>query len=963
MSKKEIPKEYDFKKESIWQKKWQDKKIHKFIGDGTRPRYVIDTPPPYPTGSIHMGHVLNWTYIDMVARYKRLNGFDVLFPQGWDCHGLPTEVKVEETHDITKNDVSRAEFRKMCVDLTKTNITLMKDQMKSLGFSQDWNREYITMTPEYMKKTQRSFLEMYKNDLIYQGIHPVNWCPRCGTAIAFAEVEYNSNQTYLNYVKFNALVETDDGYGVAKGDNNEDGVLIATTRPELMSACVAVVVHPEDENYADMVGRKVKVPLSGQAVEVIADEDVDPNFGTGAVMVCTFGDKTDVNWVNKHNLDVIEPITSEGKMTKATGRYEGMDLKECKLQTIEDLKYEGCLIKQEEVDQNVGLCWRCKTPIEILVKKQWFVSANKLKDEIKTASSEINWLPHHMESRLLNWADSMEWDWCISRQRIFATPIPVWFCNDCGKVHIAESHEIPVDPTQIAPTTLNENNKEVPFVCECGSSDFRGEEDVLDTWMDSSISPLSIAGWPNEDYINNFPADLRPQGHDIIRTWAFYTILRCKALTGEKPFNEIEINGMVFGEDGNKMSKSRPEFVVAPDEVIKDYGADALRIWASNSVPGSDVPFNWNDIKYGYKFLRKFWNAFRFISMHILDNGENKENKENKDNKESKKSKESKNINQEFDGEDIRNKLLPLDKWILSKLNSLVFEVTNAYDSYNFATVINSTQKFIWHDFCDDYIEAIKYRLYNKENYIESINSKNAAKYSLKTIIETTLKLLNPITPHFADEVFSYLNEDNNYINGNGDNKSINDNRDNKDITYKSIEETQWPKVEKELINREFEENGDFAVGIISEIRRFKSENKLPLNAPLNEVNIYFENKELLNISKLFENDFKGTLKINNFNLILGKPDIQEKIVEIIPAMDKIGPEFKGEAPKIIKYISTTNIDEIAKTLDETGEINVDGNILNENHLNIKKEVVGVSGKKVEVVNPEDLDVIFEIYR
>ena len=289
MTSSNIPKDYDHKKETYWQNKWQKDNVYKFIGDGTRPNYIIDTPPPYPTGATHMGHVLNWTYIDIIARFKRMHDYDVLFPQGWDCHGLPTEVKVEEIHGIKKGDVPREEFRQMCVDLTGENIKQMKAQMISLGFSQDWSREFVTMTPEYMRRTQLSFLKMHDEGLIYRGIHPVNWCPRCETAIAFAEVEYHENETYLNYLEF-------------PSEEGENGVLIATTRPELLSACVAVVVHPEDERYKELAGKRLEVPLFGRNVEVITDTEVDPEFGTGAVMICTFGDKTDVLWVNKYDL-------------------------------------------------------------------------------------------------------------------------------------------------------------------------------------------------------------------------------------------------------------------------------------------------------------------------------------------------------------------------------------------------------------------------------------------------------------------------------------------------------------------------------------------------------------------------------------------------------------------------------------------------------------------------------------
>ena len=903
MLKEKIPKDYDFKKEKFWEKKWEDEDIYKYIGDGKRPRYIIDTPPPYPTGLIHLGHVLNWVYIDMNARYQRLKGHDVLFTQGWDCHGLPTEVKVEETHGIQKNDVSRAKFREYCVDLTTKNIVNMKSQMKAMGFSQDWSREFITMTPEYMRRTQYSFLKMYDEGLIYQGIHPVNWCPRCQTAIAFAEVEYIDNTTFLNYVNFPPAVE--DSYNDIlssqksgkQADPKTEGILIATTRPELMSACVAVVIHPEDERYTHLLGKYVEVPLSHQKVKIIADEEVDPEFGTGAVMICTFGDKTDVSWVNKYNLEIINAIDETGTLTHAAGRYEGMDLQSCKKQTIKDLDDEGYLLKQEQVDQNVGQCWRCKTPIEILVKKQWFVAVRDLIEKTKTAADEMNWVPEHMKSRMVNWADSMEWDWCISRQRIFATPIPVWYCKDCGKVILPDVEDLPVDPTQDKPN----------HACDCGCEEFIAEEDVLDTWMDSSISPLSIANWPKKGFENNFPSNIRPQGHDIIRTWAFYTTLRCLALTGQKPFDDIVINGMVFGEDGYKMSKSRGN-VIGPEEVIEEYGADALRTWAANSVPGSDVIFDWKEIKHGYRFLRKFWNAFRFISMQIFD--------------------------EEITYEEVKNNLGPFDSWILSKLNNLNKKVDNAFANYNFADTITSIERFFWHDFCDEYIEAVKYKLYNEVND----ESRKAVKYTLKTVVETSLKLLSPIVPFFTEEVYQYFSKE-------------------------SIHSSSWPEVYEELIDSEIEIKAQNTIELIDEVRRFKSASKIPLNAELTQVNIYTSEDSLNAIFKEFNDDIKGTLKIKDFTISQGKPEVHEKIIEIDPDMSQIGPKFKGDAGKIISYLKSTDINEIGSILDKNHELTIDNIIVPENMLNIKKDIVGASGKKVDILQSEKLNMIIEVIR
>jgi len=888
MTNDNIPKDYDHKKEIKWQNKWQKDNIYRFIGDGTKPGYIIDTPPPYPTGATHMGHVLNWTYIDIIARFKRMQDYDVLFPQGWDCHGLPTEVKVEEIHNIKKGDVPRDEFRKMCVDLTSENIKQMKAQMISLGFSQDWSSEFVTMTPEYMKRTQLSFLKMYHEGLIYRGIHPVNWCPRCETAIAFAEVEYHENETYLNYLEFPA-------------EEGEDGVLIATTRPELLSACVAVVVHPEDERYKELAGKRLEVPLFGRSVEVITDAEVDPEFGTGAVMICTFGDKTDVLWVNKYDLDIIEAIDEQGIMQDVSGEYCGLSIKECKEKIIEDLKKEGYLKKQENVEQNVGLCWRCKAPIEILVKNQWFVAVKDLIEDVKHTTDEIKWTPEYMETRLLNWTGSMDWDWCISRQRIFATPVPVWYCSKCGKVHIASEDMLPVDPTQDKPEGK----------CECGNNEFIGETDVLDTWMDSSISPLSITGWPDQNFKNYYPTALRPQGHDIIRTWAFYTILRCKALTGERPFDEIVVNGMVFGEDGYKMSKSRGN-VISTEEVLENYGADALRLWAANSVPGSDVPFAWKDVKYGYKFLRKFWNAFRFINMHI------------------------EGFEASMDEEEIIENLNPMDKWILSKLNRLNVDVTNAIESYTFANAVNKIQAFIWHDFCDEYIEAVKYRLYGDST--ELVISKEVAQYTLKTVILTSLKLLAPLTPHFVDEIYGYMSSE--------------------DL---SIHKTLWPEVNEKLISKSAEETGMVGVELIGEIRRFKSGSKMSLNAPIKILNIYTTNSDLIEEIEELSADIKGTMRINGLNVMSGKPDIKEKVTEIIPQMAKIGPEFKGEAPNVVKYLQSADMDEIVAKLDEDGEIIIDGCKITWDHIEAKKEVVGETGEKVEIIHASNLDVILEI--
>jgi len=746
-SPEDLDKTYDYAGvEQRWLDTWRDEDFY-FDRASTKPRYIIDTPPPYPTGRLHIGHALNWVYMDIIARYKRMRGYNVMFPQGWDCHGLPTEVKVEEIHGITKNDLPRHEFRAMCQELTRENIEMMRRSIRVMGFSVDWSNEYITMEPEYYSLTQASFLRMLKSGYIYQSDHPVNYCTRCETAIAFAEVAYTENTTLLNYFTF-------------------DGVEIATTRPELLGACVAVAVHPDDERYTSLRGGTLTVPLFSYQVPVIEDETVDPSFGSGAVMICTFGDKQDVVWWKTHNLDLRKAIDHTGRMTAICGPYTGMRAKECRDAILADMTKEDILIRQEELPQRVGTCWRCETPIEILSERQWFVRVRP--DEITEAAKEITWFPEHMLTRLLNWTSQMEWDWCISRQRLFATPIPVWFCTACGELLTPDEADLPIDPTVESPSTPCPS---------CGSTEWEGETDVLDTWMDSSISPLVVSGWDGKTTPALYPTQLRPQGHDIIRTWAFYTILRSLALTGEKPWEGILINGMVLGEDGFKMSKSRNN-VISPDELIDKYGVDALRQWAAaGGATGSDITFSWNDVVAASRFQTKMWNIVRFSLLQIR-----------------------------------RDEIRPdpttelADRWLLAHLRKTVDEVTTALDNNQFDRGLKALRDFAWSTLADNYLELVKGRLYG------DTPSRSGAVSTLRTTLDALCRCMAPYTPFFAAECYHHL-------------------------TGERVIDQEWPALpeydEKDL------EDGDLVVTIVSLLRKYKHDEGLALNAPLGHVTIY----------------------------------------------------------------------------------------------------------------------------
>jgi valyl-tRNA synthetase len=485
-------------------------------------------------------------------------------------------------------------------------------------------------------------------------------------------------------------------------------------------------------------------------VPVIEDAAVDPGFGSGAVMICTFGDKTDVYWWKQHKLDLRKAIDRKGVMTAVAGPYAGMSSEACRKAILRDMEKAGILKRQEELEQRVGTCWRCKTPIEILSERQWFVKVHR--DQILETARQISWTPEHMFTRMENWAQSMEWDWCISRQRIFATPIPVWFCASCGEMVLPALEDLPIDPTVDKPKTP----------CpKCGGSDFIGEKDVLDTWMDSSISVLHVTGWDGTDAKPPlFPAQIRPQGHDIIRTWAFYTILRSKALVGGHPWDKILVNGMVLGEDGFKMSKSRNN-IIAPEEIVGKYGADALRQWgAGGAAIGSDITFN-----------------FRFVVGH-LDSGT----------------------------ENPAPVTELIDRWLLVRLSDTVAEVTAAMEGYQFDRALRAIREFAWGTLADDYIEIVKGRLYADES------SRASACSALRTTTDVLCRLLAPFIPHFAEECYHYL-------------------------AGRSVHKEAWPDFQ--YIDDAARRHGDLLVKTVAELRRYKHDRGLALNAPLGHVTIY----------------------------------------------------------------------------------------------------------------------------
>ncbi|MDD1705811.1 MAG: class I tRNA ligase family protein, partial [Methanoregulaceae archaeon] len=583
----------------------------------------------------------------------------------------------------------------------------------------------------------------------------------------------------------------------------------------------------------ELSGRHLKVPIFGHEVPVIADEAVDPAFGSGAVMICTFGDKQDVFWWKQHRLELRKAIDRQGRMTSVAEPYQDERSGECREAILSDMKELGILLRQEPLEQRVGTCWRCKTPIEIMSERQWFVKI--VPDEIMDAAREVKWTPGHMFLRMENWIGQMEWDWCISRQRIFATPIPVWFCAGCGSMILPEEADLPLDPTIQKPD----------HPCEqCGSLEIIGEEDVLDTWMDSSISVLNVTGWDGTCVPEIFPAQIRPQGHDIIRTWAFYTILRAVALTGKKPWEEILVNGMVLGEDGFKMSKSRGN-IISPEEIIETYGSDAFRQWAAaGAATGSDIMFNWNDVIAASRFQTKLWNIARFVLLQLEK--------------------------KEFDHAAAVTS--PADRWLLAKLARTTEEVTDAMEQYQFDRGLKSLREFSWNVLADNYIELVKGRLYSDDA------SRDAACRVLYETIDSLCRMMAPYAPHFSEEIYSRL--------GKG-----------------SVHTTRWP--EQIPCDREALDEGDLLVRLVSEIRRFKHEQGLALNAPMGKITIF--------TSRISDDGGDMARALNAAVEWRTDTGMLEKMPgEILFDMSVIGPAFRKDAKAFMDAVRSLPGEDLA---------------------------------------------------
>ncbi len=703
---KELAKTYDphGMEDRIYQK-WLDKKYFHAEVDHDKKPFTIVIPPPNITGQLHMGHALDNTMQDILIRFKRMQGYNALWQPGTDHASIATEVKIIEKlkeEGIDKADLGRDGFLERAWDWKKEYGGRIIEQLKKLGSSCDWDRERFTMDEGCNEAVTEVFCKMHEKGWIYKGSRIVNWCPVCNTSISDAEVQYEEQAGHFWHIKYPLVDENGQ-------PSTTEFLTFATTRPETMLGDTAVAINPADERYAYLHGRSVWLPIVNKAIPVVEDSYVDMEFGTGVVKITPAHDPNDFEVGKRHNLPEVNIMNDDATINKNGGIYEGMDRYVAREAIVKELEKQGLLVKIEDYSHNVGTHDRCKTTVEPLIKKQWFVKMDELiKPAVKAVKEgEIKLVPERMEKTYFNWTDNIR-DWCISRQLWWGHRIPAYYCQDCGEIVVA---------------------KDAPSVCpKCGCAHMEQDPDTLDTWFSSALWPFSTLGWPNktEDLEYFYPTDVLVTGYDIIFFWVIRMIFSGYEQMNEKPFHTVLFHGLVRDSLGRKMSKSLGNGI-DPLEIIDKYGADALRLTLiTGNAPGNDMRFYIERVEASRNFANKVWNASRFIMMNM----EGKEIPEN-----------------------AAEGLEPVDKWILSKLNSLAKEVTDNMEHYELGIAVQKVYDFIWDEFCDWYIEMVKPRLYNSDD----AKSQNAALWTLKKVLIDALKLLHPYMPFITEEIFCTL--------------------------------------------------------------------------------------------------------------------------------------------------------------------------------------------------------------
>ena len=689
--------------EQIIQKKWEETDIYKFSIKKEKEAFVIDTPPPYPSGRPwHIGAAAHYAQIDMIARTARMMGYNVMFPIGIDRNGLPVEIYTEKKYKVRMRQMDREKFLDLCRVALDDLEAEMIQIMKNMGLSGNFEEYYRTDSDEFRALTQSTFIELWKRELVYLANRPNNYCPDCGTTIADAEIIYEDIPTKLIYINF-------------KVRETNENIIIASTRPELLFACQSIIVNPEDERYLGLQGKHAILPLFDREVEILPHHSAKPEFGSGAVMVCSYGDQNDVQIFRELGLKEIVALNSNGVTTSAAGPYSNLRVNQARIRIIEDLKNAGLLSKEENIIHRTPLCERSKTPIEIIPLQDYFVKQLNFIPKLKELTMKIKFHPETHKQILLNWIDSVAIDWPVSRRRFYGTEIPIWYCNNCKTPNLPKPGKY-YRPWKEKPPFERCN--------KCGNTEFIGEDRTFDTWMDSSITPLFITKYKRDQelYKHSYPTKIRPQAKDIVRTWLYYTMLRCYQLTGQLAWSDAWIMGYGVDEKGEKMSKSKGN-VIDPFPIVHRYGADTFRFWsASEANLGQDFRCSEQRILSSQKFLSKLWNLGRFLSSF------------------------------DFISE-APHELSASDKWILAELSNLVEECEKGYEDFNFFIPANAIREFTWGLFASHYVEMVKGRVYDIN---DSVGQKSAI-FTLHKCLSTILKLLAPLCPFITEELWTKI--------------------------------------------------------------------------------------------------------------------------------------------------------------------------------------------------------------
>lgn len=804
-------KKYDAaKKEEEIRNFWQKNKIYEFNEKTKKPIFSIDTPPPTMSGKMHAGHAFSYTQTDFIARYKRMRGHEVFYPFGTDDNGLATENLVQKKKKVDLRRVSREEAFEITNNYLNENREEFIQDWKNIGISADFdNLKYSTIDDESRKISQQSFLDLYEKGFIEQREGPVPWDRKFCTAIAQAELEDKEREAYLNYVKAK-IVGTENTY-----------VIYATTRPELCFGVVGMSVEDKGEyvklkvgneywiagaatylekfekfDYEivetltgqDIIGQKVIIPVVNREVEISHDIAVEADFGTGIAYFCTYGGLEDKEWVSRHKVEPIAVLNIYGKMNDICGKYSGLLAEKAREEIISDMEHSGEIIQKEKKKQIVNVGERSGVEVEYIVTKQWYCKYLDKKEHFFETTQKFDWKPEFMKKRLENWVEGLNWDWGFSRQRHFGIPIPAWICEDCGKIHLAKSEQLPVDPTR--------DKCEEGKCSKCGG-EIKGESDVLDTWFTSASSTqLALRNVKNEELRNKmFPMDLRPQAHDIINFWLFYSMAKSNLLHDKNPFNTVCVSGWLLDPNGKKMSKSKGNGI-EPQEVSAKYSNDSLRFMAGTSKLGQDLNYQEKEVKTGFAVANKIFNANKFASM-LLENF----------------SKEDR----EFKAEELRL----IDRWVLAKLQNVIKKATYAFENYDYSVARSAFEGFFMRDIADNYIEIVKQRLWKPDEI--GLEETRKAQKALYCVLYNSMKGLAPIMPFITEEVFQ--------------------NFYSKFEEEKSIHLTSWPKVDDNLIEENLVQLGDKFVEIVAQVRRFKAEKQISMKEELNKIEITCSNE------------------------------------------------------------------------------------------------------------------------